>query len=163
MAAPYELRIYGDPVLKAPSTKVTAVTQSLRTLANDMIDTMYASRGVGLAGPQIGVRKQIFVYDAGDGPHTMLNPEIADAQGTWEFEEGCLSVPKLYFAFERPRTILFRGMDLDEKPVEFRVEGYLARILQHETDHLCGTLILDRLSTEQRQSALRTLRMREAT
>ncbi len=89
----HAIRIYGDPVLRTRSADVTEIDGRLHTLAESMFDTMYEAPGLGLAAPQVGVRKRLFVYDFGDGPQTMVNPEILESEGEWIYEEGCLSVP----------------------------------------------------------------------
>lgn len=161
MSAPFEIREYGDPVLRTRCREITNIDAAIAKLSADMIDTMYSARGVGLAAPQIGVRSRIFVYDEGNGPKTMINPVIEESSGTWEFEEGCLSVPKMYFTFVRPKSITFSGFDLDGNQHAFKATDYLARVLQHETDHLDGKLLLDRITSDDRKQALRTLRLRE--
>ena len=98
----YPIRVFPDPVLRTVTTPVTDFGPELSKLADDMLETMYAAPGVGLAGPQIGVPKQIFVADIGDGPFVMINPEIVETSGKWKFEEGCLSVPGYWWEFSRP-------------------------------------------------------------
>jgi peptide deformylase len=161
MTAPYSIRVFGDPVLKMRCNEITDISDATRALAADMLTTMYEAPGVGLAGNQVGVQQRIFVYDAGDGPGTILNPVIVESSGTWEFEEGCLSVPGLYFKFFRPRSITLQGIDLEGNDVVFEVTDYLARVFQHETDHLNGSLILDRLDPDQKKRAMRALRDRQ--
>jgi peptide deformylase len=163
MASPHVIRVFGDPVLKQQCAPIDGVDDALRTLADDMAVTMYQAPGVGLAGNQVGVQRRIFVYDdgAGDGLRVMINPVIHDTSGEWTFDEGCLSVPGMSFEIKRPKSVLIRGMDLDEKEVEFRADDYLGRIFQHETDHLNGMLLLDRLDPDRRKTAIRTLRERD--
>lgn len=162
MAAPYAIRVFGDPVLKQRCSEIDNIDDNLKRLAKDMIATMYDAPGVGLAGNQVGVGRRIFVYDdgTGEGPRVMLNPTIHDATGSWTYDEGCLSVPGLYFSITRPKTIHLTGMDLEGNDIDVTVDDYLARIFQHETDHLDGKLLLDRLDPEQRKDALRQLRNR---
>ena len=93
--APYSIRVVGDPVLRQRAAEVSAIDGRLAKLAEDMIATMYDAPGVGLAAPQVGVEKRMFVYDVGDGPFTIVNPEIVERDGEWAYEEGCLSVPGL--------------------------------------------------------------------
>lgn len=158
----YTIRVYGDPVLKQRATEVADIDGSLARLADDMIATMYAAPGVGLAAPQVGVQKRLFVYDYDDGtgPHTIINPTITESSGEWMYEEGCLSVPGLYFPIVRPKDVLVTGYDLDGKEVTIEATEFLARVLQHEIDHLDGTLLLEHLDPEQRKEALRVLRAR---
>jgi len=162
-AAPYAIRVFGDPVLKHRCTEVDDVDETIRKLTEDMITTMYDAPGVGLAAPQIGVQKRFFVYDDGDGEgaRTMINPEIIETSGEFLWDEGCLSVPGIFFPIERPNRVRIAGVDVEGHPVEFVADGFLGRILQHEVDHLNGTLMLDRLNDTQRKQALRELRERD--
>ena len=154
------IRTYGDPVLKHPTPDVETVDESIVRLVEDMIETMHAAPGVGLAAPQVGVQKRLFVYDVGDGPHVVLNPQLSDHEGEWTYDEGCLSVPGLFWPIVRPRHVHLRGRDLEGGEISIEADELLARVFQHETDHLDGTLLLECLDTEQRKQALRTLRER---
>lgn len=156
--AVYPIRVFPDPVLRSEAEPVTEFGADLRRLADDMFETMYEAPGVGLAAPQIGILKQVFVADAGDGPFVMVNPEIIEMSGKWKFEEGCLSVPGRWWEFARPAFARVRGLDLEGGPVEYAGEELMGRLLQHETDHLNGKLILDRLPRRLRKDALRDLR-----
>jgi len=158
--APFRIRTYGDPVLAVPARPVTAFDDDLRRLAEDMLATMYEAPGVGLAAPQVGVQKRLFVYDAGDGPHIVVNPTLTVLEGAWEFEEGCLSVPGLSWPIVRPASVRLEGFDLDANPVAVEGDELLGRVLQHEVDHLDGRLLLTRLSKGDRRRALRDLRNR---
>ncbi len=160
MAAPYEIRIFGDPVLRKRADEIADVDDRLVRLAEDMVQTMYEAPGVGLAAPQVGVEKRLFVYDIGDGPKTIINPVISESDGEWAFEEGCLSVPGLSWEIIRPKQVYLTGYDLDGNEVTFEADEYLARVFQHELDHLDGILLLERLDDDTRKSALRTLRER---
>jgi peptide deformylase len=102
----FSIRLFGDPVLRQRTNDVTEIDGSLKQLADDMLETMYAAPGVGLAAPQVGIQKRMFVYDAGEGPAVVINPRISEAAGEWTFEEGCLSVPGLSWPIVRPREIL---------------------------------------------------------
>jgi peptide deformylase len=157
----YTIRVFGDPVLKQRAAEVTDVDARLAKLAEDMIETMYAAPGAGLAAPQVGVQKRLFVYDAGDGPRTILNPQIVESRGEWLYEEGCLSVPGLYWEIVRPKEVHLVGYDLDGNEVSIEADEFEARVFQHELDHLDGTLLLERLDPETRKQALRTLRTRD--
>jgi peptide deformylase len=106
----------------------------------------------------VGVQKRFFVYDIGEGPRTLVNPVIKESRGEWVYDEGCLSVPGLSFDIVRPKEIHLVGVDLDGNDVSFEADELLARLFQHELDHLDGILILDRTAPEQRREALRTLR-----
>src|SRR4051812_18914455 len=113
--APYDIRVYGDPVLRTPADEVAKVDGALVRLAEDMIETMYEAPGVGLAAPQIGVQKRMFVYDINDGKgaFTVVNPRIVERSGGWEYEEGCLSVPGLSWPIVRSAQVHLTGWDLD--------------------------------------------------
>jgi peptide deformylase len=158
MAAPYRIRIVGDPVLRQRADEVTDVDGRLARLAEDMLTTMYEAPGAGLAAPQVGVRKRLFVYDCGDGPGVIVNPEIRESRGEWAFEEGCLSVPGLSWEIIRPKEVHLVGYDLDGNEVSIEADEFEARCFQHEMDHLDGTLLLERLDADTRKAALRTIR-----
>ena len=153
------IRILGDPVLKTPAKPVEDFDDGLRRLAQDMLETMYDAPGVGLAGPQVGISLRLFVFDDGvTGPSFMANPELLWAEGEIVEEEGCLSIPGPFHPTRRFATITCRGQNLAGDPVEMTGEGLLARIFQHETDHLDGALFIDRLSEEGRKTVLAELR-----
>lgn len=158
--APYRIRVFGDPVLRQRASDVTDVDGTLKKLADDMVQTMYAAPGLGLAAPQVGVQKRLFVYDLGDGdgPKTIINPTISEARGEWEYEEGCLSVPGMYFPIVRPKEVHLTGFDLEGNEVSIEADELLARLLQHEMDHLEGKLLLEYLDDDQRKHAKRALR-----
>jgi peptide deformylase len=156
--APYSIRTVGDPVLRQRAAEVTAIDGRLAKLAEDMIATMYAAPGVGLAAPQVGVEKRMFVYDVGEGPRTIVNPEIVDRDGEWGFEEGCLSVPGLAWQIVRPKRVHLTGIDLDGNDLSIEADELLARCFQHEIDHLDGVLLLERLDPATRKQALKTIR-----
>ena len=147
-------------MLRVRTGRVEVFDGALRRLADDMIDTMYEAPGVGLAAPQIGVSKRICVFDAGDGPQVLVNPEIVETSGEWDFDEGCLSVPGHYWTITRPAFARARGQDLDGAPVEYAGNELLGRVLQHETDHLNGMLLIERLDRPARKEALRAIRNR---
>ncbi len=109
----YNIRVFGDPVLRQRAREVENVDGRIVRLAEDMIDTMHAAPGVGLAATQVGIERRLFVYDVGDGPQTIVNPTISEARGEWEFEEGCLSVPGLHWNIVRPKEVHLSGYDLD--------------------------------------------------
>jgi peptide deformylase len=153
------IRILGDPVLREPAKPVERFDRALRQLRDDMVATMYDAPGVGLAGPQVGISLQLFVFDDGEhGPTFIANPELVDGEGEVIEEEGCLSIPGPYHPTGRFRRITCRGLDVDGRPQEFTGEGLLARIFQHETDHLHGMLYIDRLDDEGRKAVLAELR-----
>lgn len=153
------IRTLGDPVLREPARPVTDFGPSLRSLFDDMVETMVAAPGVGLAGPQVGISSRLFVFDDGEtGPMFMANPELSDGVGELLEDEGCLSIPGPYHATPRFARIRCRGLDLDGDPYELLGEGLLARIFQHETDHLDGMLYVDRLDDEGRRDVMAQLR-----
>jgi peptide deformylase len=159
----YSIRVFGDPVLKQRAAEITDVDAALVRLAEDMVDTMRAAPGLGLAAPQVGVQKRLFVYEVPDddqGPKTIINPRITETRGEWEYEEGCLSVPGLYFPIVRPKEIHLTGYDLDGNEVSLEADELLSRLLQHELDHLDGRLLLELLDPDQRKQAMRELRQR---
>jgi len=156
--APYRIRLFGDPVLKEPAREVGDVDDALVRLSRDMIVTMYEAPGSGLAAPQVGVTKRMFVYDAGEGPQVVVNPVISETRGEWAFEEGCLSVPGLSWEIVRPKELHLTGYDLEGNELSIEADEFLARVFLHELDHLDGVLLLDRLTDEQRKDAKRALR-----
>lgn len=160
--APFAIRTYGDPVLRQRASEVEAIDGRLATLAAQMVETMYEAPGVGLAAPQVGVRKRLFVYDTGDGSgsRVLVNPVITESDGEWIYEEGCLSVPGLSWPITRPRDVHVTGWDLDGREVSIEATEFEARVYQHEIDHLDGVLLVERLDDEQRKQALRLLRAR---
>lgn len=153
------IRTLGDPVLKTPSKPVTRFDASLRALFEDMVETMNDAPGVGLAGPQVGLSLRLFVFDDGaTGPTFVANPELIGAEGEQVEDEGCLSIPGPFHPTPRAQRIVCRGQDLDGDPLEIVGVGLLARILQHETDHVDGLLFIDRLDEEGRRAVLAELR-----
>jgi peptide deformylase len=159
---PYVIRTFGDPVLKQRAAPVIDIDGSLARLSEDMIETMRAAPGLGLAAPQVGVMKRLFVYQLPDDdtPRVLVNPAISEARGEWEYEEGCLSVPGLYFPIVRPNEVHLTGFDLDGQQVSIEADTLAARLFQHELDHLDGKLLLEYLEPDQRKTALRELRRR---
>lgn len=154
----YPIRVFPDPVLTMEAATVTTFDADLERLADDMFETMYEAPGVGLAAPQIGIAKRIFVADAGDGPFVMVNPRIVETSGKWKFEEGCLSVPGRYWNIKRASFVRAEGQDLRGEPVTHEGDELMGRVLQHEIDHLEGTLLLQRLGARARRLALAELR-----
>jgi peptide deformylase len=151
----YKIRTYGDPVLKSQAAKVTDVDGKVVRLVDDMFDTLVDSgNGLALAAPQIGVQKQVVVWDFGEEPLAIINPEIVESDGEWVFDEGCLSIPGLYVEMLRPKLVLVRGLSLDGEVIEIEADELEARMFQHEIDHLNGVLMFDRLEGDQRKDAL---------
>ena len=151
-----KLRYYPDPVLKQKAKKITMIDSSVRKLAQDMLDTMYDSDGVGLAAPQIGVSKRLMVIDvAGEEdapkPIIFINPEIIESEGESELvgQEGCLSFPDVFFEVRRARRVVVRFQDLRGKTLKLAAEGnLLCRAIQHEIDHLDGELFIDKATSK---------------
>ena len=158
----FPIRTFGDPVLRRPAREVTDFDADLRRLADDMIETMYDAPGVGLAAPQIGIQKRMFVYDINDGsgPGIVVNPTLTSHDGEWEYLEGCLSVPDLHWPILRPSRVRLDGFDVYGKPLTIEGDDLMGRMLQHEVDHLDGILLLERLDPVQRRLAMRSLRQR---
>jgi peptide deformylase len=154
------IRIFGDPVLREPAGPVESFDAGLRRLAEDMIQTMHEAPGVGLAAPQVGRSLRLIVFDIGDeaGARALANPELKNEWGEQIGDEGCLSVPGLYYPVKRAQKLWAEGVDLDGHEVTVEAEELLARVLQHEVDHLNGVLFIDRLDAEHRSEALAKLR-----
>jgi peptide deformylase len=137
--------IYPDPVLLSQAQAVAKITRRVRRLARDMLETMYAAPGVGLAAPQVGARQRVIVVDAGEGPITLVNPQIKAAEGKQIGLEGCLSLPNLVGEVQRSEWVVVSGLDLGGKSITVEGEGLLARAFQHEVDHLDGILFVARV------------------
>jgi peptide deformylase len=151
----YEIRTYGDPVLTSPAAEVADIDGKIARLVDEMFDTLYQSdSGIGLAAPQIGVRKQVFVYDVDGEQVTLINPRIVESRGEWVYDEGCLSIPGLYVEMVRPKEVLLAGWTLDGEEIQIEADELLARLFQHELDHLHGVLMFDRMTPDQRKEAL---------
>lgn len=150
------LTLYPDDPLLRVAEPFDRVGPEVAKLAADMVETMYAHDGVGLAGPQVGVAKRIFVLHNPESGEEMclVNPEILEAEGREEGEEGCLSIPQVYGFVPRFTRIRVRALDPLGKPLEFEARDFLARIIQHEYDHLDGIVFLDRLDILTRQAKL---------
>lgn len=156
--ASYDIRIIGDPVLRRRAAEIDNVDGTLVRIVEGMVETMYDADGIGLAAPQVGVQKRLFVWDMGDGPRTIVNPHIVESDGEWAYDEGCLSVPGLTWEIVRPKEVHIVGRDLDGNEVSVEADELEARLFQHELDHLDGTLLIERLDDATRKAALRTLR-----
>jgi peptide deformylase len=153
---------YGDDVLHTPAQPVTSITAEIQTLIDDMIETMYAAPGVGLAATQVGVARRIFVIDLSIGRASgdlviMINPEFVEREGTQVEEEGCLSVPGFNASVVRPARVVCTGLDRDGREQKIEGKELLARAFQHEMDHLDGTLFVDRLRGIKRDMILRRI------
>jgi peptide deformylase len=151
----YTIRVFGDPVLKAEAAPVTEIDGKVARLVDDMFDVLYTSdSGIGLAAPQIGVQKQIFVWDMEDQPMVVINPEIVESSGEWVYDEGCLSIPGCTSRSCVPNQVLMRGLDLDGNTVEIEADELAGRLFQHELDHLHGVLMFDRMTPSSARSAV---------
>jgi len=154
---------YGDKILHARARAVDALTPEIDRLVDDMIETMYAAPGIGLAAPQVGVPLRIFVVDVSIGRDpsalvVMINPEFVDRDGMQLEEEGCLSVPGFNATVVRPSRVVVKGLDRMGQSVEREGTGLLARAFQHEMDHLDGTLFVDKLRGIKRDLIVRKIR-----
>lgn len=153
------IRIFGDPVLRTQCDDVSEFDDALRALVDDMVETMIAYHGAGLAAPQIGVTKRVFVYRVDGEVGHIINPVIEwTSDETQTGQEGCLSIPALKYDTTRALRARATGQDVDGNPITLEGEGLLARAIQHETDHLNGVLFFDRLTPELRRQALRDAR-----
>ncbi len=148
-----EIVKYPDPVLRKKARPVAEVTEEIRELIGDMLETMRAASGVGLAAPQVGISMRVIVWDVGDGPGALVNPKIVRTSGSQVGPEGCLSLPGLQGTVDRPDRVVVRGLNHDGEEVRISGEGLLARCLCHEIDHLDGCLFIDRAD----QNSLRWL------
>ena len=143
------IRTYGDPVLRKVSEPVGKIGPAERMLIASMLETMYKHKGVGLAAPQIGINKRIFVTDDGEGPEVFINVKITKPKGKAVLEEGCLSIPGINIDVERPNEITVEYIDHEGKSHKKIFRELIARVIQHETDHLNGKLIVDYLPPEE--------------
>jgi peptide deformylase len=159
-----EILVVPDPILKQVSKPVDVVDDELRALMDDMLETMYAAPGIGLAAIQVGVPKRVIVMDIArqddpPAPRHFVNPEILWAsEETVPYEEGCLSVPEIYDEVERPARVKLRYLDYDGNQVEEDAEGLFAVCIQHEMDHLEGVLFIDYLSRLKREQAVKKVK-----
>jgi peptide deformylase len=160
----HEIRTFGDPVLKTQATAVTEINGKVARLVDDMFDTLYDSdTGLALAAPQIGVQKQIVVWDIDDEPMALINPVVVESDGEFVYSEGCLSIPELYVDILRPNQVLVRGLTLDGDEVEIEASELMGRMFQHEIDHLNGVLMFDRMTPDQRKEAMAEYRRLQET
>lgn len=155
------IRKYPDPILRKKAETLKEVTESDRQLIGDMIETMRAAEGVGLAANQVGVPKRIFVFNPSLDEwksEALINPHIIKRRGRQTSEEGCLSLPDISEKVRRPSYLLIEGLDINGKQYKFEANGLLARIIQHEIDHLNGILLISRVNPLRRIKALRQLK-----
>ncbi len=153
----------GDSILSEPARAVETITPEIETLIDDMIETMYAAPGIGLAAPQVGVSLKIFVIDLSlgkdpDGLRTMINPQFLEREGMQLEEEGCLSIPGFTATVARPSRVLVEGLNRHGERYRLEGTGLLARALQHEVDHLNSCLFVDRLRGISRDLILRKVK-----
>ena len=154
-----QIRLFGDPVLKTVSDPIVTINDRVRGLVEDLIDSVRLPGRAGVAAAQIGVSIRAFSYNVDGEIGYMLNPEIIELSGEPElFDEGCLSVPGLWYPTMRSPFARASGIDLDGNPMELSGSGTMAQALQHETDHLNGLLYLDRLDKENRRAAMKEIR-----
>lgn len=142
-----EIVRYGSKVLTEQTQEVAEITDEIRDMINHMYEVMVESNGVGLSANQIGKPLRMFVYDAGEGQHALINPKILKRSGSQVGNEGCLSIPGLFGDVDRSETVIVQGLDETGKKVKITAEGFLAKIFQHEIDHLDGKLFIDRADT----------------
>ncbi len=142
----YRILHYGEEPLREESQPVTEINDDIRRLVEDMFETMYESKGVGLAAPQVGVNLRLAIIDIGEDPLVLINPRILKNSGKETCDEGCLSFPGLTEKVERAKKVVAEATDLDGSVYEIEAEGLLARAIQHELDHLDGVLFIDRIS-----------------
>ena len=153
-----EIRVIPDPILRTPCDEITTITPAIRRLVQDLLDTVDDPGRAGLSANQIGVSLRAFSYNIEGKVGYVLNPVIEDKQGEQYADEGCLSVPGLWYKTRRADYARVRGIDLDGKTVVLEGKGIMGRMLQHETDHLDGHIYLDRLEKRERRAAMRQLR-----
>ena len=161
----YKIVKYGDPVLRKKTQEITEITEDIKQLAFDMLETMYAAPGVGLAAPQIGLSLKLCVIDimpeGKKEPYILINPQITDGTDMVELEEGCLSFPKIYEKVKRFNEVTAQYTDINGKPRKVTVSGFLAKAFQHEIDHLNGKVFIDLLSPWKRKDVEKEIRKRK--
>ena len=157
-----EIKEYGDPILREKALLVEEITSDILNLIKDMAESMYASSGVGLAAPQVGVSKRIITIDEDEEKLlVLLNPEIIKSEGEAVDEEGCLSLPGIYSEVERSSKVTVKALNENGDSIEITKEGLTARALQHEIDHLNGILFIDKIGRMERQILLNKLKKKK--
>jgi len=146
-----QIRTYPDEVLRNKSKAIKDINGNLVKLAEQMAETMYLSHGVGLAAPQVGEPCCLIVMDVGEGLIELFNPTIISSEGLAPFKEGCLSLPDITLEIKRPDTVVVKGVNRNGKEITIEARDLMARVLQHEIDHLQGSLIIDHISKAHRQ------------
>src|SRR5699024_12243562 len=140
-----KIRLEGDPILRKKAREVENVDDRVKTLLDDMVDTMNEANGIGLAAPQVGILRRVIVIDIGDGPIKLINPEFVDKNGEQVEVEGCLSIPNLAGTVKRPNWVKIKYIDINNEERIIEGDGLLARVLCHEIDHLDGILYTDKV------------------
>jgi len=153
--AKLEVLRYPNSILRKKCDAIETIDDEVVQLARDMLEIMYEDKGVGLAAPQVGVTRQLIVLDIGDGPLALINPKIENAEGSETMEEGCLCLPGINVDVERSACVRVTGLDTKGDTVDIDADDLLARALQHEIDHLAGTLIIDKVSKLKRDLLLK--------
>ena len=156
-----EIRLFGDPVLTTPASLVTTFDKELRNLVKDLTETMLDAPGAGLAAPQIGVSLQVFVWNIEESEGHLINPTLDLSSDLQDGEEGCLSFPDLRYPTPRAMRVVAKGFNMHGDPVTVEGSEFLARAIQHETDHLDGIVFIDRLTTADRKLAMKEIRESE--
>ena len=157
-----EIKEYGDPILREKALSVEEITPDILNLIKDMAESMYASSGVGLAAPQVGVSKRIITIDEDEEKLlVLLNPEIIKSEGEAVDEEGCLSLPGIYSEVQLSLKVTVKALNENGDPIEITKEGLTARALQHEIDHLNGILFIDKIGRMERQILLNKLKKKK--
>ncbi len=150
--AALKIRMYGDSCLRKECAPLKEVGPGSRMVMQSMVDAMHQAKGVGLAAPQVGIIERFFVLDVGEGPMVIVNPRITKKSGSEEpMEEGCLSIPEVTIAVNRSEKITVEFMDENNKMMRMACDGLLARVIQHETDHLDGKLIVDYATDDEKE------------
>lgn len=155
------IRLFGDPVLREKASLVTVFDKELRKLVKDLTDTMVDAPGAGLAAPQIGVSLRVFVWHVDDEFGHLVNPTLDLSEEMQDGEEGCLSFPELRYDTPRALRVVAKGWSMHGEPITIEGSEYLARAIQHETDHLDGVLFIDRLTAAARKEAMKEIRSSE--
>lgn len=157
---------YPDPILRKKAKPVKIIDEKIKKLVEDMVETMYAAAGIGLAAPQVGESLRVITVDVthkGEGLVALINPEIISSEGECAEEEGCLSVPDFKETVRRKKKVLVKGLDLEGKEIQIPAEGLLSITFQHEVDHLDGILIIDRVSRLKRDIFKKKLKKKKVT
>ncbi len=142
---PVTIRLYGDPILRRKSREVKEINGDIRKLIDNMAKLMYKNKGIGLAAPQVGMLKRVIIADVGEGLVSLVNPRILWRQGKNTMSEGCLSIPGINLEVKRSKEVIVEGLTKEGEKVQLGAVGILARVLQHEINHLDGILIIDRV------------------